>query len=148
MDEQNTVQVLNPEADNTQPQSCRLDEQSVCFSFRYLTQNRKHNFEFLGSGDGARLARRLLTSLAEISRFTWSELERKGKMHGGYEEIPASKLRSEITDQIDFDLPEDLQLLVFRFGNGRMLGIKDPSCTSVFFVLGFDWDYSLYNHGS
>lgn len=128
---------------------CRASDDSVYFNFRYLTSNKKHDFDYLDKGKGKSFAKTLLKKLENLSQFSWTELGNKGRKNGGFEMIAVSQLNTNITDKVKrSDLSDDTKLHVFRFGDCRLIGLKAQRCRAVIHILGCDWDYSLYDHGS
>lgn len=72
----------------------------------------------------------------------WSEIK-KADRHGiGTEKIPKSAIRAPIPNFITDDVND---FLVFRYhGRNPMVGYRQHN---VFFVLWFDHDFTLYDHG-
>lgn len=49
----------------------------------------------------------------------------------------------------DKNISYDTKLYVFRFGNDyRLIGYKSNRCRAALHIIGFDFDYSLYDHGN
>ena len=72
----------------------------------------------------------------------WKDLFSRSK-EIGFESIPSKQLKLQPKN---LSLPPDSKVLCIRFKKQtyRMLGIKNKD---VFHVIGFDFDYSAYNHG-
>jgi hypothetical protein len=73
---------------------------------------------------------------------TWRELKDMGRHGLGFEKIAKTSIKEKLPA---FITPEEDNLLAFRFkAMAPMVGyrVKD-----VFFVLWFDRDFTLYNHG-
>lgn len=122
-------------------------DSSVLFSFRYLTGEDHYNLRALEQGKGELRSRELLRKLYTIGQFSWNELTSKGKRSDGYELLPVQALKTDILDRLDAGMKDTLKsVMVFRFGNARMVGFKAKG-SRVFYILGFDWNYSLYDHG-
>lgn len=87
--------------------------------------------------------------LEELSKNTWQELTQRSKYQkGGFEKIPYSSCKESIFNK--FKITPDTSIYSFRFGKGdayRLLGIKPTSCHKLN-ILGYDFDYSAYDHGS
>ena len=84
--------------------------------------------------------------MQEISRHTLLELRDRGKeSFGGFEKLP----RARIQFRPSWNLPEDENVLIFRFKSSdyRMLCVKDKK-REVLYIIGFDFDFSAYDHGS
>ena len=69
----------------------------------------------------------------------------------GYEMIPFSDFKLNL-DSIkrNLKLSSDSKMIVFRFNNqnARILGVRSQECNSILYIVGYDWDYSAYDHGS
>ena len=63
---------------------------------------------------------------------------------GGFEKLP----RARIQFRPSWNLPEDENVLIFRFKSSdyRMLCVKDKK-REVLYIIGFDFDFSAYDHG-
>lgn len=72
---------------------------------------------------------------------TWREIKSLPRQGLGSETLSKNAIKAPIPNFITDDAST---ILVFRFGNNRMVGhrIKD-----VFYIIWFDYDFSLYNHG-
>lgn len=133
---------------NRESSKCEAPNDSIYFNFKYITSKKGYNLEYLNSGDSRPHARKLLVKLAELSQSSWKELGTKSKYSGGFETMAISQLSTDITDQTRRNtLTKDTKLHVFRFGDCRLVGLKAERCRATLHVLGFDWDYSLYDHG-
>ena len=47
-------------------------------------------------------------------------------------------------------LADDSKIIVFRFGKSqkyRILGVQCKDCASILYIIGYDWDFSAYDHG-
>ncbi len=74
---------------------------------------------------------------------TWNEIHKSNRHGLGYEKIPVSSIKVTLPKFITDD---QTHLLAFRFnGLKPMVGYRTKN---VFYVLWFDHDFSLYNHGS
>lgn len=125
--------------------ACSSD-QYPSFSFRYLTQSRKYNLYGLEPGRAREEIYDALTrKLGEISSrswLDWGQLRREK----GFETIPYGQIRFQANDASL--LSSDSKIIVFRFNsdNMRILGYKKSPC-AVFYIIGFDFDFSAYDHG-
>ena len=126
----------------------RREEENISFSIAYLTKNKNYNFEHFGS---SRLrdeleARKALDELLQVlSCSSWmSILQRRKRDFGGVETLSARAIHFTPSDGT---VSEDEKYLSFRFFSQkyRLLGRK---IGSVLYIVGFDFDYSAYNHGS
>ena len=122
-------------------------EQYPAFSFRYLTTNRRYNFEYFqdNKNEESKMHSLLVKRLKEISEKPYSYWSGLGKVHGS-EQIPYWRFRIAPNG---LALSKDDKLVVFRFcqQNYRIIGIRLESCPTLF-IIGFDFDYSAYEHGN
>ena len=96
---------------------------TIKFSWQYLTTNKTHNFDYF-----------------------------KGDLR---QELSARQGLSDLVKDLCFaangyQFSSDQKVIVFRFGNNsgfRLLGVKGNE-SNVLYVIGYDFDYSAYNHGS
>ena len=89
--------------------------------------------------------------MQRVSQSSWEELRTKGKDNGGFETMELSNFKRSIVNNIkQKSLTNDTKLYVFRFGGNkyRLIGHKSSSCKAAIHILGFDFDHSLYEHGS
>lgn len=69
----------------------------------------------------------------------------------GYEMIPISQFKinfdSEIREKLQ--LTSDSKIIVFRFNKQmcRILLVQSKRCSNLLYVIGYDWNYTAYNHG-
>lgn len=120
----------------------------LAFSFAHVTKKKNYNFShFKSDARKENDARRGLDELMqEISRHTLLELRGRSKeSFGGFERIP----RARIHFHPSWNFPEDENVWIFRFKSSdyRMLCIKDKK-REVLYIIGFDFDFSAYDHGS
>jgi len=126
--------------------------QYVSFSFRYLTTNNDHNFKGIKDKNKKnKMYEDLNERLQEISSDTYKYWTSQDKRRG-MTTIPYSKLKFSWQGNPKFRdklLTKDQPVYKFRFGNQdyRLLGIKIGSC-STFYIIGFDFNFSAYDHGS
>lgn len=72
----------------------------------------------------------------------WKDINNGSRHKSGTEKIPKRQIRGSIPKFITDDFKD---FLVFRFsGMKPMVGYRDKN---IFYVLWFDHDFSLYNHG-
>lgn len=120
----------------------------LAFSFAHVTEKKNYNFShFKSDVRKENEARRGLDELMqELSRHTLLELRERGKeSFGGFEKLP----RASIHFHPSWNLPEDENVWIFRFQSSdyRMLCVKDKK-REVLYIIGFDFDFSAYDHGS
>lgn len=125
---------------------------NICFSFCYLTANGSFNFDYFNSSQKREcetIKASLYDRLEELSKYKWIDLMALPKGHG-FETIPVSRLKFQPSEMDDIS---GQKAIVFRFKgvNGkdcRIIGIKEDHCSAVCHVIGYDFDYSAYDHGS
>lgn len=112
----------------------------LAFSFAHVTKKKNYNFSHFKSD-----ARKENELMQELSRHTLLKLRDRGKeSFGGFEKLP----RARIQFRPSWNLPEDENVLIFRFKSSdyRMLCVKDKK-REVLYIIGFDFDFSAYDHG-
>lgn len=130
--------------DNTFLSSSQLNYPVFCF--KYLTTNNSYNINyFKKSTDKAKAYGALFYIINHLQGQTWLETMNKRKQIG-FESIAYKTFNFKPNG---YKLSKDDKLLVIRFKRGlyRMIGIKSDVNKDVFHVLGFDFDYSAYDHG-
>lgn len=118
------------------------------FSFEYLTSNNNFNFEWFTSKakrDKTEAKAALIDRLIEISSSSWLFWNSLDKKHG----IETISIRELNFSPSGYKFSSDEKVTVFRFFNQkyRIIGFKDTSLPT-YYIIGFDFDYSAYNHGS
>ena len=123
--------------------------QFPAFSFRHLTTQKDYSLKYCAGlkANGDKTVTNILHRLVEIGEQDWVHwlLQRK---KNGCETIDFCRVRVRPKG---INLVADETVFVFRFlmhtkKDGRILGIKKQDCPT-FFVIGFDFDYSAYDHG-
>lgn len=132
-------------------ETCKNTDSRLVLTFSHVTTNDSYNFNFFRKSLREELkARHELDSLIHnISDCSWKKLIQRQKYNlGGFETLSWYQFK-KISIQGKTMTP-DSDVYVFRFngGNYRMCGIKDDSCRHVLHVICYDFDHSLYNHGS
>ena len=133
--------------------NCGVPKSAIFIGFQYITSDKKYNFNhFKKSNDRAKAYDEFIKCMQYLSEFSWEELGNLGKKQGGFETIEYNNFKSSITNNLPSskNITKDTKLYVFRFGHGkyRMICYKSNSCYAAMHLLGFDFDYSLYDHGS
>lgn len=116
------------------------------FCFKFLTTNNKFNFNYFTSEKEIKESKSIiLDEIIRLQTKNWIEwgLERKSI---GYESIPITKIKFRPNNMITTN---DMKVIVFRVFSQkwRIIGIKSPFSKGVLHIIGFDFDYSAYNHG-
>lgn len=132
-----------------------LPEGLMKFSFAYLSDDPHYGLLCLArTKDGSEKERTeaLISCLEKISRVSWPALEQLGKFRGGPEVLPdGAVMHHVLLKQIEeAGLLKSGQLLSLRFGREeyRLMAWHSDEQPDTLWVLGADWDHSLYNHGS
>lgn len=122
-------------------------EQHLAFSFKYLTANKKNNFSYFNNEKSRFQAEHFLVEkFCELTKENWDYWLRQGKKTGA-ETLQYSEIN--ISPGNNYKLESDETIYVFRFnsGNYRILGFKKSPC-STYNIIGFDFAFNAYNHGS
>lgn len=121
-----------------------VDKGTVAFSFVYLTDKKEFNFESLDKGKKREWHSALVDRMVEISRESWLAWLNRPK-EVGIETIFASELRFSPKG---YTFSPDEKVAIFRFKSqeGRIIGFKENQ-VPIYYVIGFDLDYSAYDHG-
>ena len=126
----------------------------VSFNFKYLTDNKKFNFDYFKDMRIRHDAYKTLCDrLQELSAYDVMTLRGMSKQQG-CEAIPYSDFNDSfqaVLNKVEI-VSKDSKLLIFRFnkGNYRIIvksGILDKH-ENILHIIGFDFDYSAYDHGS
>lgn len=113
------------------------DDKPPIFSLEKL-QEGKHCLSKLVQEQKAAFA----DAIFRRKNLTWREIRNISRQGLGTERLPKNAIKAPIPP---FITDETSTLLVFRFGDNRMVGYR---VHDVFYVLWFDYDFSLYDHGS
>ena len=106
-------------------------------SFSLFYVDPKYCISVCDKDDKAAFAERLRI----LSRLTWDSLHMAGKNGVGCEKIGRSAIKSHPPSHVTEEVP----LLAFRFsGKKPMIGYRQGD---TFYILWFDRDLNLYNHG-
>ncbi|EDN70715.1 conserved hypothetical protein [Beggiatoa sp. PS] len=82
-------------------------------------------------------------SIFKRRAITWNEIQQKDRHKLGYEKISISSIKVSVPRFITED---QHNLLAFRFnGKKPMIGYR---IKNIFYVLWFDHDFSVYDHGN
>lgn len=129
-----------------------VEENFISVSFRYLSNNRRRNFEFFDSKRWREKAQALGQFFSFLQRLTNKhrlEIMRLPKdADCGFENLPFGTVNCTPNG---YNTPTDKSISVFRFGdngNGgdyRLLGFFESN-SPVLYIIGFDFDYSAYQH--
>ena len=124
-------------------------EQYPQLSFRYMTTNSAHSLKYLEKLKNAERIKTLdglFQRFEELTKMSWERLMLLKKTEG-CETLTWNRIKFRGTNAST----EEGKALVFRFdtwqgnGKGRIIGFKDSPC-SAFFIVGFDFDFTAYDH--
>jgi hypothetical protein len=132
--------------------NCIANNSHIILSFKYSVKNKNYTIDKQTKAKEKcnKIIQRLFEKLEEISQITWKELQNRPK-ETGYETIPISEFNFNFDNLKEkLKLSDDSKIIVFRFNNQkcRLLGVRSQECSSILYIIGYDWDYSAYNHGS
>ena len=137
----NTDKIIIKSSTGTAPEE-------IGFSFKHLTTNSDYNFSYFSKSKNECLKSKasLYDRIEEITKSPWIHWHNLSKFNGGIETLPASSIKFR-PDKYVFS--DGDKVIVFRFNSDkcRIIGFKTES-SSNYYVIGFDFDYSAYNHGS
>lgn len=102
-------------------------------SLRYLKSS--HCISNCTKDEQAAFANRI----REMTQMTWAQIKQAPRHGLGHEKI------AQLKHKLPSGAPDDAHALAFRFdGKKPMVGFRDGN---IFYVVWFDRDFSLYNHG-
>lgn len=142
---------FNPQ--DAERKSVSHDKNNIAFSFGCITTNKKYNFDYFGKKDRNnkwKAYSQLYDKILKLSEKNWSELlDAPKKSLLGFECIPYGQIKFDTPKATYLNLSKDTNIYVFRFGSGdfRLLGIKRDGCP-ILHIIGFDFDFSSYDHGN
>ncbi len=122
--------------------------EEVTLSFRFLTSNDDYNFSFFGKSknEGQKTKAALYDRIEDITKNSWLHWHNLSKFNGGIERIPAKELKFK---PCSYEFSDGDKVIIFRFNGDkyRIIGLKIEN-SPCFYVIGFDFDHSAYDHGS
>ena len=127
-------------------------ENKISVSMCYLSKNKQRNFEFF-VGKNLRQREKALSQFVDFVKELTSKTRLEISLKSKFEPCGFENLRYEDVNCVpnNYILSKDTNIAVFRFGdnkNGgdyRILGFFEEK-SSVFNIIGFDFDYSAYKH--
>lgn len=120
-------------------------EQYPAFSFRFLTKNKKFNYEYFSEGkDKEKMLSHLSQKIIELTQNPYTHWNNLAKQTG---------IEMLYYWQMDHVIPSGLEMTkddkvwVFRFCSQdyRILGVRLESCPTMY-IIGFDFNYKAYSH--
>jgi len=122
----------------TIPNTPNYDEVPVIFSLEKIVGD-KYCFSKLDDEDKKQFAE----SIYKRKNIKWKDIRTIPKHGLGTEKIPRDQIKGTIPSHITEDISD---FLCFRFnGKKPMVGYREKN---IFYILWFDKDFTLYNHGS
>lgn len=130
---------------------CGVPKTAIFFGFQYITKKKHRNFDYLisNTSNPAKNFKIIMDKIQSISQYSWEQLGMLRKEQG-YERIAYSEFKESIIDNLPLEknISDDTKLCVFRAGKDfRIIGYKSKSCVAAIHILGFDFDFTLYDHG-
>lgn len=116
------------------------------FCFKYLTTNNKYNIKYFNKfRDREKAYSALFYTIHELQKQSWEDIYNKNRKHG-LETIPSNIVKFSPNG---LKLTPDTKLISIRFNRDkyRLIGIKSEKNKDVLHVIGFDFNYSAYDHG-
>lgn len=127
-----------------------ISEQYLWFSFRDVTKNDRYDLSGLKPGtEREQTIIGLHQKMRELSGEMWLHWMQMPKTIG-LETLTYGELNFSAANTAR--LSKDTTVYVFRFdtykgrSNGRLIGYKNDPC-AVFHIIGYDIDFSAYDHG-
>ena len=123
---------------------CIANNNHIILSFKYSISNKDYTIEKVVKAKEKcnKIIDNLFKKLEEL----------QNRPHEtGYEMIPISEFKISFESiKRELQLSDDSKIIVFRFNsqNNRLLGVRSKECNSILYIIGYDWDYSAYDHGS
>lgn len=134
------------------PEKCVANDNHIVISFKYSLKDKRYTIDAKLGGKSKcnKDLQMLFEKLVTISHTSWQELKSRPR-EVGYEMIPVSEFHINMGNiKKELELSEDSKIIVFRFGTSqkyRLFGVRCKGCSSILYIIGYDWDYSAYNHG-
>ena len=125
-------------------------KEHISLSWKYMTVNKNHTFEYFQKDmrKEVRAWRELSELIRHLNQSTWQNALSVSK----YQKYGAETLESSCLkfSPKDYTFTSDQKVIVFRFGQGndyRLIGVKGTD-SNILYVIGYDFDFTAYNHGS
>lgn len=129
-------------------QNCWNENARIAVSYEIITDDDNYIFKhFVDIREQIKAREALDELLKEMCSNTWKDLQKRNKyQRGGFERISSADVKKSICKSKQ--LPTEADIIVFRFGGDkyRLLGYKRSRC-HIFYILGYDFDYTAYDHG-
>lgn len=137
-------------ADKQEEICCYNEKKLVAFSFKHFSEKKERGFTYFKNELREELAARnyFFSLLQYFSSMTQLSLMSSRKdLNYGFEILQYWQVDCPPKNK---EMSNDSNICVFRFGNSqkfRMFGFFEKKCQA-FNVIGFDFGYSAYDHGS
>lgn len=118
-------------------------DQYPAISYRYMTTNKQYSLK--DKCEPIMLAHILHKRLLEITQKPWIYWSQQDKGYG-FETLEYSRIN---INPSGCELTGDEKIIIFRFDSSRcrILGFRKDSCPTLY-IIGFDLNFSAYNHGN
>lgn len=133
--------------DKTQITTSKKQNVPITFCFKHLTANKKYRIrDIRDCRERCQAYEKLFEKINEIQSCPWEEFGMRKKQQG-LECIEFKQLNFSATN-LTKELEKISKFISIRFcsGNYRIIAIKAPTC-QVLHIIGFDLDFSAYDHG-
>ena len=123
----------------------------ICFGYSYLVANKQFNFNFFKKSYKEKLKAHeaLEKRMMELCNYSLKETKDMGKIKGSesFSINSFSNNFQQATKSINI-ISGDSKLIIFRFGEQeyRLICKSDTNHNNVLHIIGFDFDFSAYNH--
>ena len=123
--------------------------EKLCFGFEFLSHNGHYGLKVLEKNKNADACISLLEKLQELSKIDIVTAHAFGKKRG-MEKIPIKQL-NEDAQKVCLNsgiVTNDSKITIFRFGSQdyRIIGKDDVNTPNLIHIIGFDGDFSAYDH--
>lgn len=126
---------------------CNAKDVNPAFCFKYLTTNSKYNFDYFSDKNHKlKMFETLFEKLDYCASYSRLELINQRK-ETGFEALDFERLKFQANAEKNLFGPKFISIR-FNQQRYRIIGAFSDVCPNVFHVIGFDFDYSAYNHGS
>ena len=119
--------------------NCKYKGNHLYFSFSFQYMSEKYSIDKCSNEQKLSF----INKVSKLSLLTWGQIINSPKHGLGTEKIEQNCI---VGDTIPKIIKEDRTLLAIKFHNkSPMVGFRDRD---IFYVIWFDRDFTLYNHGS
>lgn len=129
-----------------------LKNENIIISFKYSVSTKHYTIEQITKKTKEKCNNKiqcLFEKFEELSNTKLIDFQNKPKTVG-YEMLPLNQFNLNIDSKTmnELKLTNDSKIIVFRFGKQkyRLFMVQSRMCPSLLYVIGYDWDFSAYNH--